>query len=147
MGGSDSDHTRPSSRLPRACRGSHDGSPGSGRAGEVGRDDVGGVAVEGAAGAVVAAGLAWVGMTCEVLDVTQAAAGIERGGDGGVPERVGRDALVDAGSPREPAHDPARGVPVESAAVGTCEQGSIGALTDGGVDGSGGPWREGMRAG
>jgi hypothetical protein len=67
---------------------------GAGGAGEVGRDDVGGVAVEGAAGAVVAAGLAWVGMTGEVLDVAQAASGIERGGDGGVPQRVGRDALV-----------------------------------------------------
>jgi hypothetical protein len=57
---------RPQSRLPRACRGSHDGSagsPGAGRAGEVGRDEE--VAVECAAGPVVAAGLSGVGVTRE----------------------------------------------------------------------------------
>jgi hypothetical protein len=75
-----------------------------------------------------------VGVTCEVLDVAQAASGIERGDDGGVSERVGRDALVDARSPREPPNNPAGSVPVESAAVGTREQWSVGPFTDGGVD-------------
>jgi hypothetical protein len=32
----------------------------------------------------------------EVLDVAEAAAGVERGGDGGVSQRVGGDGLVDA---------------------------------------------------
>ena len=61
--------------------------------GEEGRDDVGRVSVERASGAVAAAGLAWVGVSCEVLHVAQAAAGIERGRDGWVAERVGEMGL------------------------------------------------------
>jgi len=49
--------------------------PGAGGAGEVGRDEVGAVAVEGAAGPVVAAGLAGLGVSCDVLYVSPAAAG------------------------------------------------------------------------
>jgi hypothetical protein len=37
-------------------------SSGAGGSGKVGGDDVGGVAVEGTSGAVVAAGLSWVGV-------------------------------------------------------------------------------------
>ncbi len=61
------------SRLPRrdtAAVTIAEPSSGAGRSGEVGRDDVGGVAVEGSAGAVVAAGLAGVGVSGEVLAVT-----------------------------------------------------------------------------
>jgi hypothetical protein len=60
-------------------------SSGAGGSGKVGGDDVGGVAVEGTSGAVVAAGLSWVGVTSEVLHVPQAATSIEGGGDRGVP--------------------------------------------------------------
>jgi hypothetical protein len=55
-----------------------DALPGARGSDEMGVDDVGGVAVECAAGAVVAARLAWVGMPCEVLDVPEAAPGVER---------------------------------------------------------------------
>jgi len=111
---------RESLRLLSVCHGSQEGIPrssGAGCSGEVGGDDVGGVAVECAAGAVVAAGLARVGMPCEVLNVTQIAAGIERGGDRGVSERVGRDGLVDPRAFREPAHDPPGSVSIQTAAV------------------------------
>jgi fatty-acyl-CoA synthase len=63
-------------------------SPGAGGSGEVGRDDVGRVSVECAAGAVVAAGLAGVGVPGEVLHVPEAAAGGEGGGDRSVPQGV-----------------------------------------------------------
>jgi hypothetical protein len=72
--------------------------PGSGGSGEVGGDDVGGVAVEGAAGAVVAAGLARVGVPGEVLHISQAAPRLEGGGDRRltqVRERVTDPATVD----------------------------------------------------
>jgi hypothetical protein len=78
-----------------------DALPGARGSGEVGGDDVGGVAVEGAAGAVVAAGLAWVGVPREVLDVPEAAAGVERGNRpvlhdsaGGVPRPLHGEAVL-----------------------------------------------------
>ena len=49
-------------------------------------DGVGGVAVQGVAGAVVADGGPWVGVAGELLHVAQGDAGVERGGDGRVAE-------------------------------------------------------------
>jgi hypothetical protein len=69
--------------------------PGSGGSGEVGGDDVGGVAVEGAAGAVVAAGLARVGVPGEVLHIPQAAPRVEGGGDRRLTQV--RERVTDAG--------------------------------------------------
>ena len=107
--------------------------------GQVGRDDVGGVAVKGASGAVVAAGLARIRVTCEVLYVAQAAPRVERCSDRCVTERVGRDRLVDPGTLGETADDPSGCVTVDSAAVSTCQQGPVGAFGDSGVDGAYGP--------
>ena len=77
------------SRLPSGCSAAVSGSrvsPGAGGTGEVGRDDVGGVAVQRAAGPVVTAGLARIGVPRKVLHITQAAASVESGGDRGVPQ-------------------------------------------------------------
>ena len=72
------------------------------------------VAIQRSAGAVVPTGLAGIGVAGEVLHVTQAAAGIQRGGDGGMAERVTRwDPLVDPGPPRQAARDPAGSVPIQ----------------------------------
>ena len=63
----------------------------AGGAGDEGGDDVGGVAVEGDAGSVVAHGGARVGVAGGFLHVAERDAGVERGGDERVAERVGSD--------------------------------------------------------
>jgi hypothetical protein len=54
---------------------------------------------------------------------------------------VRRDRLVNPGALREPAHDPAGGVSVEAASVGSGKQRPVGAFTDGRIDRSSGAWR------
>ena len=60
---------------------------------------------------------------------------------------MGRDGLVDPGTLREPAHDAAGGVPVQSAAVRPGDQGSVGAFTDRRVDSARGAWCQGDECG
>ena len=83
-----------------------------------GGDDVGGVPVEGHPGPVVAHGGARIGVAGRFLHVAQRHAGVEGGGDEGVPQRVRADPLGDPGPARDPADDPARGVAVEAPTVG-----------------------------
>jgi hypothetical protein len=78
----------------------------AGGAGEVGGDDVGGMAVEGDSGAVVAHGRPRIGVRGGFLDVAQRDAGIERGGDECVTQRVRAVRLVDAGAARRDARTP-----------------------------------------
>ena len=59
-----------------------------GARGHVGGEDVVGVAVQVLACAVVAHGGARVGVTGSDLDVTEVDAGVEHGGDEGVPEHM-----------------------------------------------------------
>ena len=99
-------------------------------------DDVGGVAVEGDAGAVVAHGRARVGVAGGFLDVAQRDAGVERGGDERVAQRVRSDSLGDAGASGDAPHDPAGGVPVEPVAVRAEEDRAFAAFADGEVDSS-----------
>lgn len=58
-------------------------------AGQIRRNDVGEIAIQRAAGAVVSSGLPGVGMSGEVLHITQAAARIEGGGDCGCRSECG----------------------------------------------------------
>lgn len=74
---------------------------------EVGGDDVGGVAVEGSSGPVVAHRGSGVCVRGRFLDVSEWNAGIESGGDERMPQRVGSDALIDPGSSGEPSYDAA----------------------------------------
>ena len=114
----------------------------AGGAGDEGGDDVGGVAVEGDPGPVVAHGGAGVGVAGGFLHVAQRDPGVERGGDERVAQRVRSDPLGDPGAAGDPAHDPAGGVAVEPAAVGGEEDRSFAAFADGQVDGAGGAGRE-----
>ena len=59
-----------------------------GGASEVGGDDVGGVPVQTAAGAVVSHGGAGIGVGGGFLHVPERDPGVERGGDERVPKRV-----------------------------------------------------------
>jgi hypothetical protein len=61
-----------------------------GGSGKVGSDDIGGVPVETAAGAVVAHRRARIGVRRGFLHVAERNPGVERGGDECVPERVRR---------------------------------------------------------
>ena len=72
----------------------------AGGAGDEGRHDVGGVAVQGGQGPVVTHGGARVSMTGGFLDVTQRHPCVEGGGDQGVPETVRR--LSWQSAPSEP---------------------------------------------
>jgi hypothetical protein len=78
----------------------------AGRTGEVGGNDVGGVPVAGDAGAVVPHRGARIGVGGGFLDVAQRDAGIERGGDECVTQRVRAVRLVDAGAARRDARTP-----------------------------------------
>ena len=80
----------------------------AGGAGDEGGDDVGGVPVEGDAGAVVAHRGARVGVAGGFLDVAQRDAGVEGGGDERVAQGVGSDSLGDPGAAGDAPHDPAR---------------------------------------
>ena len=81
-------------------------------------------------------------MTGGFLDVAERDTGVERGGDERVPQGVGSDPLGDPGPASDAAHDPARGVPIESVAVGAAEDRSFAAFTDGEIDRPRGAGRE-----
>ena len=66
----------------------------SGGSGDEGCDDVGGMAVEGDASAVVAHGGSRVGVACRFLDVTKGDARVEDGGDERVRKVCGPTFLV-----------------------------------------------------
>src|SRR5689334_1536022 len=105
------------------------GLPGG--AGEEGGDDVGGVAVEGHATAVVAHGGAGVRMAGCLLDVSERDAGVEGGGDERVAEGVGPYVLVDPRSACEAADDPGGSVAVETLPVGAEEDRPFASFADG----------------
>lgn len=71
-------------------------------AGDEGRDDVGGVAVEEAASSVVAHRRSRIGVRRSFLDIAQRDTGVEGSRDEAVPKGVRRDPLVD-----RPPHRPA----------------------------------------
>ena len=80
--------------------------------------------------------------TDRLLHVPQRDPGIQRGGDEGVPERVGRDGLADPGATRGAADDPPGAVPVQPPSVRGQEHRPAGAFPDGQVDCPGGARRE-----
>ena len=90
-------------------------------AGEECCDDVGGVAVEGDSGSVVAHGGAGVGVAGGFLDIAERDAGVEGSGDERVAEGVGSDALGDPGPSGDAAHDPTGRVTVDPPVVGSDE--------------------------
>ena len=83
-----------------------------GRSGKVGSDDVGGVPVEAAAGAVVAHGGPGIGMRGSFLDTAERDPGVEGGGDERVPQGVRPDRLGDPSAASHPADNPGGAVPV-----------------------------------
>jgi len=109
----------------------------AGGAGDVGGDDVGGVPVEGGAGALVAHGCPGVGVAGGFLDFAQWDAGVEGGGDEGVPQSVWADRLGDAGAFGDTAHDAARAVPVEAVPVGAAEDRPVEPFADGQIEATG----------
>ena len=75
------------------------------------------MAVEVLAGAVVADGGAWVGVAGGDLDVTEADAGVEHGGDEGVPQHVRvHPRHPDPGTGSQLLEAAGRGVPVQAPA-------------------------------
>jgi hypothetical protein len=104
--------------------------------------DVGGVPVEGGAGALVAHGGAWVGVAGGFLYVAGYDACVEGGGDEGVPEDVRADRLGDAGPFGDAAHDPAGAVPVQPLAVCAAEDRAVEAFADGQAEAAGRPRRQ-----
>ena len=70
---------------------------------DVGGDDIGGVPVQAAAGMMIPHRGARISMRRGFLDVAQRDPSVERGGNEGMPERVGRDDLSDPGATRDPA--------------------------------------------
>ena len=116
------------------------GLPGGTR--EIRGDDVRGVPVQAAAGPVVLHRGSRIGVRGGLLYVTQGGPGIERGGDEGVPERMGRDGFRDPGAAGGLADDPPGPVPVQPLPVGGQEHRPAGALADGQVDRPGGPRRQ-----
>jgi hypothetical protein len=77
------------------------------------------------------------------LDVAQGHAGVERGGDESVAQGVRPDLHVDAGCSADSSHDAGGRVPVEPITVVAKQDRSFPPLTDGEVDGAGGPWCHG----
>jgi len=86
----------------------------SGRSGQVGGDDVGGVTVEGSPGPVVAHGRSGVSMRRCLLDVAEGDSSVECCGDERVPQGVGCDPLVDPCPLGQPADDPGGGMTIET---------------------------------
>jgi len=75
---------------------------GSSDAGDVSGEEVDGVSVEVASGAVVVLGGAGIGVASEDLGVAQGDASVEGVGDRGVPQRVGADVPRDLSGFRDP---------------------------------------------
>jgi hypothetical protein len=84
----------------------------------------------------------WIRVGCRFLDVTQRAAGVERGGDQGVPQGVRADRFGDAGSSGDTPHDPAGAVAIEALSVGSAEDRSVETFADRQVEATGGARRE-----
>src|SRR5687768_9601297 len=78
----------------------------SAAAGDVDIDDVRRVPVEGETASVVADGGCWVGVAGVLLDGAEVDAGVEGGGDRGVPKAVRSEALSDAAESRYTPDDP-----------------------------------------
>jgi hypothetical protein len=76
------------------------------------------------------------------LDVAERDAGVERGGNKGVPEGMWSDVLGQSGAAGDPAGDSPGSVPVQPAAGGGEEDGSFAAFADGEVDRPRCPGRE-----
>jgi len=72
---------------------------------DIGGDDVDGVPVQTAAGAVVSHGGPGIGVRGGFLHVPQRDPGVQRGSDERVPQRVRPDRLGDPGTAGHPAHD------------------------------------------
>ena len=72
------------------------------------------------------------------LDVAQRDAGVEGGGDEGMPQGVRPDRLGDPGAAGDPADDPPGAVPVQPPPARCEEHRSLATLTYGKVDGAGG---------
>jgi hypothetical protein len=109
-----------------------------GGASDVGRDDIGGVPVQAAAGPVVPDRGARVRVGGGLLHVAQRHAGVQGGGDERVSERVRSDGLGDPGAARDLADDPPGAVPVQPSPVFGEEDGAVAAFAGGQVDRPGG---------
>ena len=94
----------------------------AGSASDEGGDDGCGVPIEGLAATVVAHRRAWVGVAGRFLHVTQRHAGIQGGGDEGVPQGVRSDSFADLGSAGDASHDPPGGVAIQP------QRGAVGAF-------------------
>jgi|SRR5829696_1861909 len=92
---------------------------------------------------MVVRGSEWLAASC----VAQRHAGVEGGGDEGVPEGVWTDALGDGGSAGDASHDPPGCVTVEASTVGLGEDGTVESLSDGQIDSAGDAWCERHRRG
>ena len=114
----------------------------SGGAGEECGDDVGGVAVEGDPSSVVAHSRARIGMARGFLDVSQGNAGIERGSDERVAQRVGADSLGDPGAAGKATHDPSGGMSIQTVSGVRDEDRALAAFPNREVDRSGCTRRE-----
>lgn len=116
----------------------------AGGAGDEGRDDVGGVTVEGLASSVVAHRGSRVGVAGGFLHVAKWYAGVECGGDERVAQGVRTNVL---GNPRcscDAPYDPARAVTVEPPARHPTEQRSFDAFADREINRACDPWCEGQ---
>ena len=101
---------------------------------EVGGDDVGRVAVQAAAGTVVADRGPRVSVGSGFLNISQGDASIESCRYECVPERVRPDGLADPSAASDPSDNPGGTVPVQPPAIGGQEDRPVTALTDGQVD-------------
>jgi antitoxin (DNA-binding transcriptional repressor) of toxin-antitoxin stability system len=91
--------------------------------------------VEGGPGPVIAHGDPRVSVGRGFLHIPEWHAGVQGGGDEGVPQSVRPDGLGDPGAAGNPADDPPGAVPVQPAAVRSEEHRVLATLPDGQVDG------------
>jgi hypothetical protein len=117
--------------------------PGGGRSGsqvlpggtgDVGGNDVGGVPVETAAGAVVANCGPWVSVGGGFLDISQGDASIEGCRYECVAECVRPDGLGHPSAASDPPDDPGGAVPIQPSAIRTQKKRPVAALADGQVE-------------
>jgi hypothetical protein len=87
--------------------------------------------VKAAAGTVVSHSGPGIGVRGGFLDVAERDPGIQRGGDGRMPQRVRPDQLGDPGTDGYPADDPGGTVPVQPLPVVAEEDRPVHPLTDG----------------
>ena len=81
-------------------------------------------------------------MTSCFLDVSEGNARVQGGGNEGMAESMGSNALYDAGFAGDAVHDPGGSVTVETSPVGVEEQRALAAFADREVDGAGRSGRE-----